>query len=313
MGAKIDMTGWKMWEHNQPKSRWEVIEEDLNYKKEHNIKANTTYWKCKCKCGTVKTVLGQSLRNGKSLSCGCLIKETNSKNITGKKFHRLLALESTHNTHSNGSIIWKCLCDCGNIHYVSLNDLTSGSIKSCGCLQKENAYFINGKNLLNQNFGKLLVIKNLNKSDKQGNRIWLCKCECGNLCEATTTNLIRGDKKSCGCLKSNGEMIISQLLKENNIPFERQKTFEECKDKKLLPFDFYVNNSFLLEFDGKQHYKFSDIGWDTKEKYEITHKHDTIKNNFSIKNNISLKRIPYWELKNITIEDIMGNKFLIKE
>lgn len=313
MGAKIDMTGWKMWEHGQPRSRWEIIKEDLNYRTEHNIKSNARYWECKCNCGTIKSVLGQSLRNGNSLSCGCLLKETNSKDITGQKFNHLLALESTHQAHSNGSIIWKCLCDCGKIHYVSLNDLTYGSIKSCGCLQKENAYAVNGKNLLNQIFGKLLVIKNLNKSDSQGNRIWLCLCDCGNLCEATTSNLLRGDKKSCGCLRSNGEMVISQLLRENNIPFEMQKTFAECKDKKLLPFDFYINNDFLLEFDGKQHYYFSETGWNNKDKFEITKQHDNIKNNFSIMNNIPLKRIPYWELKNLTIDDILGNKFLIKE
>ena len=28
MGSKIDMTGWKMWEHGVPESHWEIIEED---------------------------------------------------------------------------------------------------------------------------------------------------------------------------------------------------------------------------------------------------------------------------------------------
>ena len=311
MSKKIDMTGWKMWEHGQPKSRWEVIEEDFNYKKEYNIKSSAIYWKCKCQCNTFKIVSGNSLRNGTSLSCGCLLKETNSKNITGLKFNRLLALESTHKASHNGSIIWKCLCDCGNIHYANLNDLVCGNIKSCGCLQKENARLVNVKDLLGQRFTKLLVIKDLHKNNAQGANIWLCECDCGNLCEAASIDLLRGDKKSCGCLKSTGELIILQILRENNISFEYQKIFLNCKDKKPLPFDFYINNKFLLEFDGKQHYEYYSTGWYNEENFKIIKKHDEIKNYYCKINNIPLKRIPYWELENLSIEDIMGDKFLI--
>ena len=53
---------------------------------------------------------------------------------------------------------------------------------------------------------------------------------------------------------SHGEIEISTILKEYNIPFEMEKTFKTCinpKTKKLLRFDFYVNNQYLIEFDGK--------------------------------------------------------------
>jgi hypothetical protein len=49
-------------------------------------------------------------------------------------------------------------------------------------------------------------------------------------------------------------MKIEQLLKENNFSFEREKTFDSCinpKTNKLLRFDFFVNNSYLIEFDGE--------------------------------------------------------------
>lgn len=35
-------------------------------------KNNHVAWNCICKCGTKRVVLGQSLKNGKSQSCGCL-------------------------------------------------------------------------------------------------------------------------------------------------------------------------------------------------------------------------------------------------
>jgi hypothetical protein len=45
------------------------------------------------------------------------------------------------------------------------------------------------------------------------------------------------------------------LLTENNIPFEREKRFASCKDKTYLPFDFFVDNKYLIEFDGMQHFE----------------------------------------------------------
>lgn len=32
---------------------------------------------------------------------------------------------------------WECLCDCGNVTYVSGANLVRGAVKSCGCLKKK--------------------------------------------------------------------------------------------------------------------------------------------------------------------------------
>lgn len=58
------------------------------------------------------------------------------KNIIGHKYGRLTVLEPIGRTN-NGTIIYKCQCDCGNIHHASTNSLTQYTIKSCGCLNKE--------------------------------------------------------------------------------------------------------------------------------------------------------------------------------
>ena len=63
------------------------------------------------------------------------MKISKGQNISGMKFSRLLVLEYSHN--KGHYRIWKCLCDCGNITYVSTNALNSGHTKSCSCLQKE--------------------------------------------------------------------------------------------------------------------------------------------------------------------------------
>ena len=116
-----------------------------------NIKGRTA-WKCRCDCGKEINVTTKSLRDGNTKSCGCLHKETVSKifskNISNQKFGKLLAVEPTKE-RNHGSIIWKCLCDCGNIYYVSAERLLSGNTLSCGCLHlKGNAKI---KNILQNN------------------------------------------------------------------------------------------------------------------------------------------------------------------
>jgi hypothetical protein len=57
------------------------------------------------------------------------------KNLEGKKFGRLLALE--YEGTKNKNAFWKCVCDCGNIVSIPYTRLAYGRTKSCGCLAKE--------------------------------------------------------------------------------------------------------------------------------------------------------------------------------
>jgi len=102
------------------------------------------------------------------------------------------------------------------------------------------------------------------------------------------------------------------LLENNNIPFTMQKTYPDLisPKNKLLRYDFFIDNSFLLEIDGTFHY-YASGGWATEEKVKRTQEYDQIKNNYCKINHIPLKRIPYNQINNLTIEDIMSEKFLI--
>lgn len=50
-------------------------------------------------------------------------------------------------------------------------------------------------------FGRLTVIREDGR-DKHGQKLWLCKCECGNETHVRTGNLRSGGTSSCGCLAS---------------------------------------------------------------------------------------------------------------
>lgn len=72
-------------------------------------------------------------------------------------------------------------------------------------------------NLVGQRFTRLLVLEYA-EEDKQkyynGKHkvTWKCKCDCGNICYATTENLRRGDTPSCGCItKENRRKQLKDL------------------------------------------------------------------------------------------------------
>lgn len=134
MPKLIDMTGWKMWEHGVPDSRLTVIK-----RWPENDTENKPLWLCKCQCGTELIVRGKHLRNGNTKSCSCLQKDkvritgyNNIKNLVGEKIGYLTVLERAENKGSTSNVIWKCLCECGNICYVSSGNL-GRSVGSCGC------------------------------------------------------------------------------------------------------------------------------------------------------------------------------------
>lgn len=102
---------------------------------------------------------------------------------------------------------------------------------------------------------------------------------------------------SCSC--SKGESTIKKYLIDKGYEYIPQKIFIGCKDKRCLPFDFYLPTiNTLIEYDGKQHTDsvelFGGIPYLDKIK-----KHDKIKNEFAKRYNIDLIRIPY---------TIIGNK-----
>lgn len=117
-----------------------------------------------------------------------------------------------------------------------------------------------------------------------------------------------GKKSSCGCLKSKGESKIQQLLQENNIPFQTQKTFETCifpdTNRKAL-FDFYVDNKYIIEYNREQHYGYRNIGWSNETQFNKTVEHDKFKENWCKENNIPLIVIPYWKFNTLSIQDLM--------
>lgn len=228
------------------------------------------------------------------------------KDLTGQCFGRLTVVKMS-NVRKNNQICWDCICDCGTyVEAVRRGGLRSGQTTSCGCYNKERQKQAVMKDLTGQRFGKLVAIKPL-ETRAGGEVIWLCQCDCGNTKEVRMRNLVRGATYSCGCLKqSYGEYKIEELLQKNNIDFITEKSFDTCVNPKTntkLRFDFYINNEYLIEFDGIEHYEKTGGRFDSKYLAEIQYR-DNIKNQWCKENNIPLIRIPYTKLNSLTIEDL---------
>lgn len=228
------------------------------------------------------------------------------QNLIGQRFGKLIIMEKT-SERKHGNVVWKCQCDCGKEHFAYTNLLTSGGCKSCGCLAKEEKTNRGNNDIIGHRFGKLIAIKkDFNHKAPNGSYMIQCQCDCGNIILVRPDHLRTHKVNSCGCLRiSIGELKISQLLTENNIPFETEKSFEDCRSPKTnypLRFDFYVDNKYLIEYDGKQHTE-SDGGWGEDIK-EIQYR-DEYKNKWCKKHNIPLIRISYLQYDTLTINDLI--------
>ena len=112
--------------------------------------------------------------------------------------------------------------------------------------------------------------------------------------DQSPANHLKG--KGCPkCKQSKGEIKIYNYLTENNIKFDTQKTFNKCKDIRMLKFDFYLMGyNICIEFDGEQHFQKC---WFDKNNTRliIRQKRDLIKTTFCQQNDIKLIRIKFDE------------------
>ncbi len=98
------------------------------------------------------------------------------------------------------------------------------------------------------------------------------------------------------CSSSRGEMFISDFLKNKNIEFKVEFTFDECRSEynRQYRFDFYITEfNLVIEYHGRHHYQAIDHFGGEKTFQEVK-KRDEIKEKFILNNGIKFIAIPYW-------------------
>lgn len=115
-------------------------------------------------------------------------------------------------------------------------------------------------------------------------------------CNREFTQVVSDHLSGCGCINcasSKGEKVIESILNKNNIQYCRQMTFDECRYKNKLKFDFFLpEKNICIEYDGQQHfYPIRYFGG--KLAFELQKIKDGIKNEYCYKKDIKLIRIKY--------------------
>lgn len=227
----------------------------------------------------------------------------NGKRLNTKQFSKIVK-DSTNGEYElkseyiNGNTHVKMLHKkCNNVYDVKPQNFKNGRrCPYCSGLMKKSVSDI--QEFLDENYGKDKFIvkgKYINKDTP----IEVLHKDCNNIITPTWNNIREGRFGCKFCSMSSGELKISNILTEENINFEFQVCFEECKDEKYLPFDFCIernNEYYLIEYDGRQHFLpiFGYSKKDRIEELERCKKHDEIKNSFIKEyDNVHLLRINY--------------------
>lgn len=259
-----------------------------------------TMWLCKCDCGNEVEIMYEHIVSSHTTSCGC--KGGKFKDLTGKRFGRLVVNCDAGRT-KNKSIIWHCICDCGNEINVRSFSLLSGKTQSCGCYSREKISERSLKDLTGQKFGKLIVLKrveNYIQPSGQIKTVWLCKCDCGNETNVHASSLLSGNTQSCGCQVES--LIASELKKYLYEIYNAQIEYRILKNPDTgyyLPYDIYIFggkipeiNGIYIEINGRQHYSVhrwnelqaKENGATSVQEFEYQKYRDELKKKFAREN-----------------------------
>lgn len=212
-------------------------------------------------------------------------------NLTAKDFARA----------SNKLVWWMCKkSECGCVHeWETIIEHRTNANHGCPYCQGSKTDYHNSLEYKYPDVAKEFhTIKNGNLVPKDFTYAshksvwWLCKNK-----HEWEAMISHRTKQGTGCPvcneSSKGEKMVASILDALNIYYEREFTFENCRNKKVLPFDFYLQkHNLLIEYDGIQHFEpVKHFGGE--ERFFECKKNDEIKNKFAENNKIILLRIPY--------------------
>ena len=75
--------------------------------------------------------------------------------LAGIQLGHLTVLEATDHRSSQGSIIWRCRCDCGNEILLPSSSIRNSHIADCGCRRSKR--YANA-DITGQRFGRLAAL-----------------------------------------------------------------------------------------------------------------------------------------------------------
>jgi very-short-patch-repair endonuclease len=272
----------------------------------------TMLFKCKCGNKFETTFERFRLRNKRQCNdCG-LKNQLDKQSLSFEDIKKFIEENSEcillSGNYVNTKTKLKLKCKCGKIFYKSFEKFKTKNKMCKECSYEE----ISKSQIFDYEFVKLYVeSKNCELVSKQYQScqdILEIKCSCGELYKTTFSDFKNDNQircKRCTNKMSKGEIIIENYLRENDMKYEPQYTFDDLKavnNRQKLKFDFavFVDNRLfcLIEFDGKQHSQSVDY-FGGEEALKVLQENDNRKNEYCKTKGFKLIRIPYKHLKNL--------------
>lgn len=274
--------------------------------------SNTAPMLFKCSCGNIFTRAWGNMYAQLQFNCpdcalkGRISKRRNKLNDVANIFAEH-GLKLISNKYENNMTIMDCETFDGYKVCVSLNNLIHGKSPTIFSAELNPKHF--GYNMRKYIADNEVPCEYVGLIDAHGSKIE-CRCDCGELFN-TTSLLVRNNQQircqKCSKKQSSYEWKTEEWLIENGAEFYKQYRFDDCRDCRTLPFDFYLpSKNICIEVDGEQHNKEHSIYYSDK-----TVRHDVIKDEYCKKNGIQLIRIPFYaydkhnEYKNILSSNIL--------
>lgn len=198
-------------------------------------------------------------------------------------------------SYINASSIIEYRCDnCGRVVHANISNIISGRECRCRSQYKKKTTNEFSEIVSSTDDGYKLLSEYVTCKDK----VLMRHNACGHIFSMTPDSFI-GGSRCPHCMTSHGEVEIKRALDKAGIKYFQQYKFNDCRNKRPLPFDFYIPDAnTCIEYNGQQHYTPVDY-YGGASGFEYRKANDEIKRRYCLDNGISLIIIPYWEFKNI--------------
>lgn len=251
----------------------------------------------KCNKGHIYPVIPNSFKRGNR----CPICYDNGKSKIRVEFEDMLEKEGYKllSEYTNGKKEVTLKCNKGHVYPSTPKRFKSGNRCPECVMKKTNKRLKKYNEEINQKARKEFIelVKKegyelLGKYEGAFKKVAL-KCNKGHVYPAIPNNF-KHNKQRCPycCVKSHGEELVSKLLKQHGVCFNREKSFDGLLGLggRSLRFDFYLpKQNVVIEINGEGHYK------EYRGTFfnETTVEHDKIKRDFCKQQGIRLYNIEY--------------------
>lgn len=256
--------------------------------------------KFECKCGEIFFASWSNIKKMSGLCKKCsTMKKMSTHEYIQDKIDNLYGLDYYELINVNGKILTIEHKECNNIFNIRKDHFFKGQgCKFCNAKHRDYGSLSNETFLMRVE--KYFEEYEFLTEYKNNHTPVSIRCKkCGRIFSQIPAHIFDRGVFCSSCNSSIGEQNIERYLKSNKIFYEKQYRFDDCRDKKPLPFDFYLPNyNLCIEYQRQQHY--SPIGiFGGENRFNGQIIRDNIKREYCRKNRIILVEISYLDFKNI--------------